>query len=111
MPFFNGKGYAFQHLDDLHGYMDWINTCRVLITNDSLGLYLGIALGKKVIALFGPTPSDTWKPPSEQVRVLQSPTGSMEGLGVDQVWSALQGAAISARGRGGVGPSAAVTDS
>jgi heptosyltransferase-2 len=45
-----------QHLNNLEGYMDWINTCRLLITNDSLGLYLGVALGKKVLGLFGPTP-------------------------------------------------------
>lgn len=44
-----------QSLDNLYGYMDWINRCRLLITSDTLGLYLGIALGKKVLALMGPT--------------------------------------------------------
>lgn len=44
-----------QSLDNLYGYMDWINSCRLLITSDTLGLYLGIALGKKVLALMGPT--------------------------------------------------------
>jgi len=44
-----------QSLDNLYGYMDWINSCRMLITSDTLGLYLGIALGKKVLGLFGPT--------------------------------------------------------
>jgi heptosyltransferase-2 len=44
-----------QSLDDLYGYMDWINSCRILITSDTLGLYLGIAMGKKVLGLFGPT--------------------------------------------------------
>jgi len=42
-------------LDNLCEYMDWINSCRIIITNDSLGLHLGLALKKKVIALFGPT--------------------------------------------------------
>jgi len=44
-----------QHLDNLHGYIEWINTCRILVTNDSLGFYLATVLGKKVIGLFGPT--------------------------------------------------------
>lgn len=58
-----------QHPDDLKDYMDWINTCRLLITNDSLGLYLGIALGKKVLALFGPT-SPREQSPHENLRIL-----------------------------------------
>lgn len=44
-----------QSLDDIHRYIDWINSCRLLITNDSLGLHLAIALKKKIIVLFGPT--------------------------------------------------------
>jgi heptosyltransferase-2 len=42
-------------LSDLYKYMDWINSCKLIVTNDSLGLHLAIALKKKVIALFGPT--------------------------------------------------------
>ena len=61
-----------QHLNDLRGYIDWINTCRILITNDSLGLYLGVALGKKVIGLFGPTPA-TEQSPHPNLRVLTAP--------------------------------------
>lgn len=45
-----------QHLDDLRGYLDWLGRCRFIITSDSLGLHLGIALGRKVLALMGPTP-------------------------------------------------------
>ncbi|MBI4986873.1 MAG: glycosyltransferase family 9 protein [Rhodocyclales bacterium] len=40
---------------DIESYIEWINTCRVVVTNDSLGLHIAMALGKKVIALFGPT--------------------------------------------------------
>lgn len=58
-----------QFLDNLHGYMDWINSCRILITNDSLGLHLGIALGKKVIALLGPSAS-TELSPHPNLRIL-----------------------------------------
>lgn len=44
-----------QALDNIQGYMDWINSCRLIVTSDSLGLHLAIALKKKIIALFGPT--------------------------------------------------------
>lgn len=42
---------------NLHEYMDWINSCRLLISNDSLGMHLAFAFEKKVIGLFGPTDS------------------------------------------------------
>ena len=58
-----------QSLNDLYGYIDWINTCRTLVTNDSLGLYLGIALEKKVVVLVGPT-SATELSPHENLRIL-----------------------------------------
>lgn len=44
-------------LSNLYEYMDWINSCRLIISNDSLGMHLAIALRKKVIVLFGPTSS------------------------------------------------------
>ncbi len=53
-----GKRWAIsyqQSLNDIHGYIDWLNSCRIIITSDSLGLHLALALHKKVIALFGPT--------------------------------------------------------
>lgn len=40
---------------DLREYMDWLNSCRVIISNDSLGLHLAQAFKKKVIGVFGPT--------------------------------------------------------
>jgi heptosyltransferase-2 len=43
---------------DTEHYMDWINAGRIIVTCDSLGMHLGLALKKRVIALFGPTPSD-----------------------------------------------------
>jgi len=44
-------------LDNLYKYMDWINSCRLVVTNDSLGMHLAIALKKKIVALFGPSSS------------------------------------------------------
>ena len=42
-------------LSDLYSYMDWINSCKMIVSNDSLGMHLAIALKKKVLGLFGPT--------------------------------------------------------
>lgn len=44
-----------QGLTDLYDYMDWINSCKILISQDSLGIHLALAFKKKVIGLFGPT--------------------------------------------------------
>lgn len=44
-------------LSNLYEYMDWISSCRLIVTNDSLGMHLAIALKKKIIALFGPSSS------------------------------------------------------
>lgn len=56
--------YSFtmqQGMDDLHAYIEWINSCRLLVTNDSLGLHIALALKKKVVALYGPTnPHETY---------------------------------------------------
>lgn len=49
-----------QGMDNLQLYMDWINSCRLLVTNDSLGLHIALALRKKVVVLYGPTnPNET----------------------------------------------------
>ncbi len=42
-------------LTDLFKYMDWINSCKLIVSNDSLGMHLGIALKKKILGLFGAT--------------------------------------------------------
>lgn len=50
-----------QGLDNLYKYMDWINSCRLLVTNDSLGLHIALALRKKVVVFYGPTnPNETF---------------------------------------------------
>jgi heptosyltransferase-2 len=41
--------------NDIDDYIEWIASCRVLVTNDSLGLHIALALGKPVVTLFGPT--------------------------------------------------------
>lgn len=44
-----------QGQDNMDEYFEWINSCRVLITNDSFGMHIAMALKKKFIAIFGPT--------------------------------------------------------
>jgi heptosyltransferase-2 len=44
-------------LTNLYEYMNWINSCKLIVTNDSLGMHLAIALKKKILALFGPSSS------------------------------------------------------
>lgn len=53
-----GKKYSVswqQGQDDMKEYFEWINSCRVLVTNDSFGMHIAMALKKKFIAIFGPT--------------------------------------------------------
>lgn len=53
-----GSNYSIswqQGLKNLEDYIDWVNSCKLLLTNDSLGLHVALALKKKVVALFGPT--------------------------------------------------------
>ena len=42
-------------LNNIRRYIDWLASCRLIVTCDSLGLHLALALGRKVVALFGPT--------------------------------------------------------
>lgn len=46
---------AQQGLNDLAEYMDWIHSCRLLVTNDSLGLHIALAMRKMVVVMYGPT--------------------------------------------------------
>ena len=41
-------------LNNLHSYIDWINSAKIIVTADTLGLHLAFALKKKVLGLFGP---------------------------------------------------------
>ncbi len=47
-----------QGLEQMEHYFDWVGSCRMIVTNDSFGLHLALALKKKVLAIFGPT---NWK--------------------------------------------------
>ena len=88
--------------DDLQQYMSWIAGCASLITTDSLGAHLAIAMRKPVLALFGPTPHwevdfygrGRWLAPSEAFACAPcrssscfNPIHCMEALSVERVLS------------------------
>jgi len=41
--------------NDITEYMMWLDSCRAIISNDSLGMHLAMALNKKCVGLFGTT--------------------------------------------------------
>lgn len=43
--------YQKQH-NTINEYVNWINTCEYVVTCDSLGMHIALALKKKVVALF-----------------------------------------------------------
>ena len=47
-----------QGLKSIEEYIEWVNSCSLLVTNDSLGLHIAHALDKRIVALFGPTLSN-----------------------------------------------------
>ncbi len=54
------KGYTVswqEGLSNLKEYIDWIASNRLILTLDSLGLHIALAIRKEVIAIFGPTSS------------------------------------------------------
>jgi heptosyltransferase-2 len=74
---------------NLYDYIDWINKCRFLVTCDSLGLHIAIALKKKVIALFGPTP--VFKEAYGLGRqCIIAASGKMEDISVDVVYEGIK---------------------
>lgn len=52
------KSVSWQRgLNDIDEYMDWISSCKVIVTCDTLGMHLAAALRKNVVAIVGPTES------------------------------------------------------
>lgn len=50
-----------QGFDDLEEYINWIRSCEILITHDSLGFHLALALNRKVVLLTPDEPFDVVK--------------------------------------------------
>jgi len=57
----------------------------IFIGHDSGISHLAAATGAKCILLFGPTDPDVWAPRNENVSVIRSKTGALEGIDIAQV--------------------------
>jgi len=83
----DGMSVSWQEgLSNLYEYIEWINSNRILVTNDSLGLHIALALNKKVVALFGPTSSKELYFYNNS-RVIQKT--AMSEITVDEVYPAI----------------------
>ncbi len=47
--------FEFQQREDLRDFIADVNSCRLVVTGDTLTMHLALALRKQVIAVFGPT--------------------------------------------------------
>ena len=72
--------------DDLRKYINWLNNCDTIVTNDSLGLHIAMALEKKVVGLFGSTPASEIHPYDKGVFLQRD---SMNEIEVNDVLKAL----------------------
>ncbi len=63
-----------------------LSLCELILTNDSGAMHLAAALGKPLVALFGPTDARKWAPrgPGKQV-LAQAPSRRMEDLTAEEV--------------------------
>lgn len=58
---------------------------QLALVNDTGVMHVAGAVGLPTLALFGPTPSASWRPPSPRLAAIQSPTRSMDDIDVDAV--------------------------
>ena len=56
---------------DLREMIEWVRLCELMITNDSGPMHVAAALGKPVVAMFGPTNPDGTGPYGQRQNVLQ----------------------------------------
>ncbi|MFH1332877.1 MAG: glycosyltransferase family 9 protein [archaeon] len=45
----------FEQRDDIRDYIRDVNSCRLVVTGDSLAMHIALALKKKAVSIFGPT--------------------------------------------------------
>jgi heptosyltransferase III len=68
-----------------------LHECRLFIGHDTGVTHLAAAVGTPTVALFGATDPAVWAPLGEHVRVVRSPDGLMESIGVAEVVAAVCG--------------------
>ena len=73
--------------NNLRDYMEWIASCKTIVTNDSLGLHIALALGKNVVAMFGPTHASE-VPDNPLLTKIVAEQGNMQNITVESVYDA-----------------------
>ncbi len=71
-----------------------LKNCEFYVGHDSGISHLAAAVGTPSLLLFGPTDPAIWAPANSQVRVLRSPTLTMDGITPEQVLAHLSAAAL-----------------
>lgn len=71
--------------NNLRDYMEWIASCKLIVTNDSLGLHIALALGRRVVALFGPTYASE-VPDNPLLTKIVAMEGNMANITVQEVY-------------------------
>ncbi|WP_127718470.1 glycosyltransferase family 9 protein [Halobacteriovorax sp. HLS] len=66
--------------DSINEYISWIAKCETIITLDSLGLHVANILGKRTIALYGPTPCEKSIYPNERMVFYYRNTEELKNL-------------------------------
>lgn len=76
--------------NEIEAYIDWIFSCEVVVTSDSLGLHIAKSLGKKIVALFGPTLADEIHD-NEKLVKLVAESGNVNSIDFGLVADAVEG--------------------
>ncbi len=66
-----------------------LSRARAYVGNDSGITHVAAALGRPVVAIFGPTDPAVWAPRGPQVRILRGSDGRLESVGVPEAREAL----------------------
>jgi heptosyltransferase III len=67
-----------------------LKDCRTFITPDGGAMHLAAAMGIQIVAMFGQSEPNRWRPWTPHARVLQSPSKTIQDISVDDVLSALK---------------------
>jgi heptosyltransferase III len=76
---------------NLSGLAEALNGCRLFIGHDTGVTHLAAAVGTPTVAIFGATDPDVWAPLGDHVRVVRSPDGLVESIGVADVMAEVSG--------------------
>lgn len=79
-------GYPTERLAELIGVLA---TCDAMICADGGAMHVAAALGKPIVALFGDSPPDRWRPWGVAHRVLQPSSRTVDDIGTRDVLEAL----------------------